>query len=70
MQFELPCRTLVVHTPQAGVCVEPQTGWPDAIRLEDEGVVLTGLRRLLPGETLSAKTIWRWTQRPDPPAQE
>ena len=70
MQFELPCRTLVVHTPEAGVCLEPQTGWPDAIRLEDEGVVLTGLRRLLPGETLSAKTIWRWTQPPDPPAQE
>ena len=61
MEFELPIRTLVVHTPEHGVCVEPQTGWPDAISLEREGIVMTGLRRLLPGETIAARTTWRWS---------
>jgi aldose 1-epimerase len=52
--------TFVVHTPPTGVCVEPQTEWPDAIALAARGVTGTGLVRLGPGETLMARTTWSW----------
>jgi aldose 1-epimerase len=61
MEFERPYRTVVVHTPEAGVCVEPQTAWPDAAALEDRGVVGTGLRRLEPGAVLTARAAWHWS---------
>jgi aldose 1-epimerase len=52
--------TVVVHTPSEGVCVEPQTMWPNAPQLAARGVAGTGLRTLEPGETLSARERWRW----------
>ena len=54
-------RTYVIHTPPAGICVEPQTGWPDAPVLASRGVPGTGLVRLGPGETLRVTTTWRWS---------
>ena len=52
--------TFVVHTPPAGVCVEPQTEWPDAIALAARGVPGTGLVALAPGDVLRATTTWSW----------
>ena len=50
----------VVHTPAAGVCVEPQTAWPDAVNLEAHGVQNTGLVHLGPREQLTVSVSWRW----------
>lgn len=48
--------TAVVHTPARGVCVEPQTAWPDPFtRPERSGVTV-----LDPGDTLAAATTWTW----------
>ncbi|MFI5227343.1 MAG: aldose 1-epimerase, partial [Candidatus Limnocylindrales bacterium] len=55
--------TFVVHSPRAGVCVEPQTDWPDAIALAARGVPTTGLVAIPPGEALRATTTWSWTTR-------
>ena len=52
--------TFVVHTPPAGICVEPQTEWPDAIALARQGIASTGLATLGPGEALRAATTWTW----------
>jgi aldose 1-epimerase len=56
-------RTVVVHTPSHGFCVEPQTIWPNAPLLAARGVAGTGLRTLAPGERLRASHRWRWTSR-------
>ena len=53
--------TVVVHTPVEGVCVEPQTMWPNAPLLAAAGVRGTGLRTLEPGDTLSANEEWTWS---------
>lgn len=61
LTMELPSRdaTVVVSTPDHGVCVEPQTAWPDPFaRSERSGVVHLG-----PGEIFSAGTRWTWTAR-------
>ena len=52
--------TVVVHTPVEGICVEPQTMWPNAPLLAAAGVRGTGLRTLEPGETLDANEEWAW----------
>jgi len=46
--------TLVVHTPASGVCVEPQTAWPNAPALDRQSQGRSGLRFLGPGESLAA----------------
>ncbi len=53
-------RTVVVHTPPEGVCVEPQTMWPNAPLLAAAGVSDTGMRTLAPGTSLSASEAWTW----------
>jgi aldose 1-epimerase len=63
MGFSAPIGTFVVYTHAKAVCVEPQTSWPDAIRLENEGFARTGLASLEAGERLAASTIWSWTRR-------
>jgi aldose 1-epimerase len=63
MDFSAPIGTFVVYTHQNAVCVEPQTSWPDAIRLENEGIARTGLANLEAGERLAASTTWTWTRR-------
>jgi len=57
--------TVVVHTPKEGVCVEPQTMWPNAPLLAARGTPGTGLRTLMPGESLSVSERWTWRPRGD-----
>jgi aldose 1-epimerase len=65
IEFDRTLDTVVVHTPEAGVCVEPQTMWPNAPLLAARGVPGTGLRTLGPGERLRARTRWTWLPRRD-----
>jgi len=60
LEFDGSLQTVVVHTPPEGVCVEPQTMWPNAPLLAAAGVRGTGLRTLEPGDTLTAATRWTW----------
>ena len=62
LTMDLPAdpATVVVHTPPRGVCVEPQTAWPNAPVLHAEGEAGTGLVELAPGERLRARTVWHW----------
>lgn len=63
IDFDRPLNTVVVHTPKTGVCVEPQTMWPNAPLLAAHGVPGTGLRTLVPGERLRARHRWTWWSR-------
>ena len=59
--FEPPLGTIVVHTPAAGFCVEPQSAWPHAPALAAAGVGGTGLVRVPPGDRFQARAEWRWS---------
>jgi aldose 1-epimerase len=63
MDFEAPVGTFVVYIHPTAVCVEPLTSWPDAVRLEAQGVPGTGLVNLEAGQRLSAATTWSWRSR-------
>ena len=52
-----PC--YVVHTPAHGVCVEPQSAWPNAPALGHRGA--SGLAHLAPGRSLHVRCTWSWT---------
>lgn len=54
-----PLASIVVHTTPTGVCVEPQTAWPDAIRLHGRGL-RTGLVTVPAGGTFQAASRWTW----------
>ena len=58
-----PLSTVVVHSPEAGFCVEPQTAWPDAFRLAGEGVTDTGAVNIPAGGRFSASMRWSWRRR-------
>jgi aldose 1-epimerase len=60
IDYDESMQTVVVHTPSEGVCVEPQTMWPNAPLLAAAGVRDTGMRTLEPGETLRATEAWSW----------
>ena len=60
IEYDKSLQTVVVHTPPEGICVEPQTMWPNAPLLAAAGIRDTGLRTLEPGETLSATEQWTW----------
>lgn len=60
LEFGPTITTTVVYAPADAVCVEPQTAWPDAPTLEQQGFAGTGLARLGPGETLAAEQTWSW----------
>ena len=60
IEYDESLQTVVVHTPAEGVCVEPQTMWPNAPVLAAAGVRETGLRTLEPGERLRATERWTW----------
>ena len=60
MEHDSSVQTVVVHTPPEGICVEPQTMWPNAPLLEAAGVRGTGLRMLEPGDSLRATARWTW----------
>lgn len=47
--------TVVVHTPRSGICVEPQSAWPD---------LGAGTTRLEAGDVLSARLTLEWARRP------
>jgi aldose 1-epimerase len=59
--FDGSLQTVVVHTPVEGVCVEPQTMWPNAPLLAAAGVRDTGMRTREPGDSLNATEEWTWT---------
>ncbi len=59
-----PLCSVVVHSPASAVCVEPQTAWPDAIRLSGEGIDV-GLASIGPGEIFVARTRWSWSSPVD-----
>ena len=61
MENDQSLQTVVVHTPPEGVCVEPQTMWPNAPLLAAAGVRGTGMRTLDPGASVSASTTWIWS---------
>jgi aldose 1-epimerase len=61
MEHDASLRTVVVHTPLEGVCVEPQTMWPNAPVLAAAGIRGTGLRTLDPGDSLRASERWTWS---------
>jgi aldose 1-epimerase len=63
ISFAPPLSTVVVHSPEAGFCVEPQSAWPDAARLEAAGVPGTGIVHLEPGGKLAATMRWSWRAR-------
>jgi aldose 1-epimerase len=56
-------KTFVVHSTPTGLCVEPQTAWPDAFNLAARGSSETGSVELGPRERLEATVIWRWAGR-------
>ena len=60
IEFGDSLNTVVIHTPSEGVCVEPQTMWPNAPLLAARGITGTGLRVLEPGESLRASERWTW----------
>jgi aldose 1-epimerase len=53
--------TFVVYTPGEAFCVEPQTGWPNAIALAARGVRGTGVVELAAGERFATTMTWRWS---------
>lgn len=57
-----PLRSVVVYTTPFSVCIEPQSGWPDAIRLDSQGVD-AGLASLAAGDTFVAESRWSWHTR-------
>jgi aldose 1-epimerase len=60
IEYDESLQTVVVHTPAEGVCVEPQTMWPNAPLLAAAGISDTGMCTLEPGESLSARETWTW----------
>ena len=63
LEFDPPLSTIVVFSPPGAVCVEPETAWPDALRLAAGGRTGTGLVELGAGEELRAAMTWRWAAR-------
>jgi galactose mutarotase-like enzyme len=61
LTIELPHRasTVVVHTPERGVCVEPQTAWPNPFADPER----SGATYLHPNEIFNAITRWTWKKR-------
>src|SRR5438552_12457587 len=60
IEFGDSLNTVVVHTPSEGICVEPQTMWPNAPLVAARGITGSGLRMLEPGESLRASERWTW----------
>jgi len=69
IEFGASLKTVVVHTPPEGICVEPQTMWPNAPVLASRGIAKTGLRTLEPGERMRSRQRWTWTARKGPPTR-
>ncbi len=63
VEFEPAPATVVVHTPPASFCVEPQTAWPDAASRPARDAERAGLRWLDAGQTLRASMRLSWRLR-------
>jgi aldose 1-epimerase len=63
IQYGRDLATVVVYTPPDGICIEPQTMWPNAPLLAARGIADTGLRTLEPVESLFARQRWSWKTR-------
>ena len=61
IEYDTTLETVVVYTPPEGICVEPQSMWPNAPLLAAAGVRATGLRTLEPGDTMTAAMRWTWS---------
>jgi aldose 1-epimerase len=61
MEHDTTLATVVVYTPAEGICVEPQTMWPNAPLLATAGVRRTGMRTLEPGDAMTAAMRWTWS---------
>ncbi len=61
LAFDPPLRTVVVHTPANGFCVEPQTAWPNAMGEAGAGSA-GGLVELEAGGSLEARLEMRWAR--------
>jgi aldose 1-epimerase len=59
MTMTPPFRTAVVYSRPDLFCVEPQTGWPDALHRCRQGDD-AGVHRLVAGATFTATTTWTW----------
>jgi aldose 1-epimerase len=62
-----PLQSVVVYTTPDAVCIEPQSQWPDAIRLAATGLD-SGLVVLEAGDTFRMTSRWTWRRpgQPDP----
>jgi aldose 1-epimerase len=54
-----PLGSVVVYSPAASICLEPQSSWPDAIRLDALGAP-AGLVSLAAGESFALVSRWSW----------
>lgn len=62
LELSSSCDWWVVYSmPEDAVCVEPQSGPPDAVNLGSHGCGL-GPRVVAPGEPLTHTMRWRWTR--------
>jgi aldose 1-epimerase len=69
IDFGPPLQTVIVFSGDPrSVCVEPETGWPNAPALAARGVQETGLVTIRPGEVFTASMTWRWQPPPGRPA--
>jgi galactose mutarotase-like enzyme len=57
-------RSVHVHTPARGICIEPMTGWPNAANLATAQVRGTRLAILRAGGRLAASMTRRWDVDP------
>jgi aldose 1-epimerase len=57
-----PLQSVVVYTTPDAVCLEPQSEWPDAIRLAASGLD-SGVVVLEEGDTFRMTSRWSWRRR-------
>lgn len=60
VSFAEPMTTVAVYTPPEGFCIEPQSAWPDAARLDRSGIRGTGHAILAPGNSMFLDMTWTW----------
>ena len=64
LEFEPPLTTVVVHTPQRGFCVEPQTAWPNDLGVPARRAAAAHRADLEPGGSLAARLALVWSLPP------
>ena len=64
IEFAPPASVVVVHTPPRGLCVEPQTAWPNALSADLRSTPGTGVTKLAAGESLRVEAGFNWRRIP------